>query len=186
MRRFALSAIGRDRPGIVAGLAADLLAHGVNLEDSQMSILHGHFTVVLVVAGSDDLDVERLRADLERTAERLGLDALSLSDISDGGAGEDVVPAQADPAYIVTVYGVDHPGIVHAVAQALAARDMNITDLQTRLVAEEPGREGIYAMMLELTLPVGATRADLERVFDEIRDGQGVQATVRELDQDAL
>jgi glycine cleavage system transcriptional repressor len=178
MRRFALSAIGRDRPGIVAGVTADLLAHAVNIEDSQMSILRGHFALVLILAADDDADHDALRGGLERTAERLGLDALSLSEIAEAGA-------PAEPSCIVTVYGVDHPGIVHAVAEALAERDVNITDLQTRLVAE-PGSDEIYVMTLELSLPQGLTQADLEDVFASVRREQGVQASVRELERDVL
>jgi glycine cleavage system transcriptional repressor len=178
MRRFALSAIGRDRPGIVAGVTADLLAHAVNIEDSQMSILGGHFTLVLILAGADDLDPGTLRDDLERTAARLALDAFSLNEIS-------AAQAPAQPSCIVTVYGVDHPGIVHGVTRALAERAVNITDLQTRLVTE-PGREELYAMTLELSLPTGVAQGELEDLFADVRREQGVQVTVRELEPDVL
>jgi glycine cleavage system transcriptional repressor len=178
MRHFALSAIGRDRPGIVAGVTADLLAHEVNVEDSQMSILGGHFTLVLILGAADEVDAEALRARLEETAARLGLDALSLSEIEQ-------VEASAEPSLIVTVYGVDHPGIVHAVAEGLAHLSVNITDLQTRLVTE-PGRDELYAMTLELSLPGGLSQEEFERVFADVSREQGVQVTVRELEQDVL
>jgi glycine cleavage system transcriptional repressor len=178
MRRFALSAIGSDRPGIVAGVTADLLAHALNIEDSQMSILRGHFTLVLILAADDRVDTDALRGDLERTAAVLGLDAWSLSEIADAAA-------PAEPSCIVTVYGVDHPGIVHAVAGALAERGVNITDLQTRLVSE-PGSGEIYAMALELSLPAGFSQSELEDVFAGVRSEQGVQVSVRELDRDLL
>ena len=45
---LAVTVIGRDRPGIIAdttGLLADL---GANLEDSSMTLLRGHFAMVLV------------------------------------------------------------------------------------------------------------------------------------------
>jgi glycine cleavage system transcriptional repressor len=175
--RLALSAIGRDQPGIVAALSADLLAHELNIEDSQMSILGGHFTIALILAGSDELDRDTLRADLEGTAARIGLDALSLDEIAEAHAG-------AEPSYIVTVYGADHPGIVHAVADALARRDINITDMQTRLVAEE-GSE-LYAVVLEVALPPGVSREDLDALFERVRAQEGVQASVRELERDVL
>ena len=178
MRHFALSAIGRDRPGIVAGVTADLLAHAVNVEDSQMSILRGHFTLVLILGAGEELDAKALRARLEETAARLGLDALSLNEIAE-------VQASAEPSLIVTVYGVDHPGIVHAVAEGLARLSVNITDLQTRLVTE-PGREELYAMTLELSLPEGLSQEQFEGVFSAVSREQGVQVTVRELEQDVL
>ena len=178
MRHFALSAIGRDRPGIVAGVSANLLEHAVNIEDSQMSILRGHFTLVLILEAADDVDTESLRTDLARTASHLGLEAWSLGEIAQAASA-------AEPSCIVTVYGVDHPGIVHAVAQALAEREVNITDLQTRLVSE-PGSDGLYAMTLELSLPAGLSREDLEELFAGVRSAQGVQVSVRELEQDVL
>jgi glycine cleavage system transcriptional repressor len=178
--RFALTVIGHDRPGIVAGVSSDLLAHGLNIEDSQMSILRGRFTIVLVVAGGEELDVQGLRAGLGATAERLGLDAVSLDELA-----EDQPATLAEPSLIVTVYGADHPGIVHAVATTLAEHHVNITDMQTRLVSE-PGSEEIYAMMLELALPGGVGQADVEELFGTVRREQGVQVTVRELERDVL
>jgi len=176
----------------VAALSGDLLAHELNLEDSQMSILHGHFTVVLIVAGADTTDLAGLRADLERTAERLSLEALSLSELGDGegeATGEATEsgkrPSSSEPTCIVTVYGADHPGIVHAVASALAESAVNITDLQTRLGSGHEGSE-LYAMMLEVALPAGFSEADLEILFEGVRREQGVQATVRALEQDVL
>ena len=49
MPEFAVTAIGRDRPGIVAAISAALLELDGNIEDSQMSILRGHFAVMLIV-----------------------------------------------------------------------------------------------------------------------------------------
>ena len=47
---LAVTAIGRDRPGIVAAITSALLEAGGNVDDSQMSILHGHFAVMLIVS----------------------------------------------------------------------------------------------------------------------------------------
>ena len=49
MAEFAVTAIGRDRPGIVAAISAALLDLEGNIEDSQMAILRGHFAVMLIV-----------------------------------------------------------------------------------------------------------------------------------------
>src|SRR4051812_49909019 len=47
-----LTAIGRDRPGIVARIAKVLLEHGLNIEDSQMRILGGRFAMMLLLRGN--------------------------------------------------------------------------------------------------------------------------------------
>lgn len=48
---FALSAIGRDRPGIVADLAELIYECDCNLEDSSMTILGSEFAVLLLLTG---------------------------------------------------------------------------------------------------------------------------------------
>jgi glycine cleavage system transcriptional repressor len=180
VRHFAVSAVGRDRPGIVAAVTEVLLERGLNVEDSQMTILCGHFTMMLVVSAPDDLDEGALRADLDRAGDRLGLESMSLADVEEIGPA-----AQPSPSHVVTVYGTDHPGIVHAVATALGEREVNITDLNTRLVGEE-GEEPLYAMMMEVELPAGVPAAELEEALAGVGREQGVEVSVRPLEQDVL
>ena len=176
---FALSAVGRDRPGIAAAVSDVLLRHGANVEDSQMAILRGHFTMMLVVALPEGADAERMRDELGQTGERLGLEALLLSPIEQLGQAGDPEPSQ-----IVTVYGADHPGILHAVTAAIAALDASITDLNTRLVGED--REPIYALMMEVTTPPSLEPAELERALGDVARSEGVDVSVRPLERDAL
>jgi glycine cleavage system transcriptional repressor len=179
MPQFALSAIGRDRPGIVAEVTRALLGHSLNITDSQMAVLSGHFTMMLVVTAPDGTDVDLVVEELARTRDRLSLDALSLSPLGDAEAA---VPA---PSHIVTVYGVDHPGIVHAVSARLAARDVNVTDLETRLVGEG-GQAGLYAMVLEVALPAAMDPEALRAMLEEVGAEQGVDVTVRPLEPDVM
>ena len=51
MARFAVSVFGRDRPGTVAAVTRVLADARCNLEDTSMTILRGHFAMMLVVAG---------------------------------------------------------------------------------------------------------------------------------------
>jgi glycine cleavage system transcriptional repressor len=180
VRQFAVTAIGSDRPGIVAAVSAVLLEHNGNVEDSQMTILRGRFTIMLIVSAGDGADVERLEADLQRTGAELGLDAVTLSEVSDVRPG-----VEAIPSHVVSVYGVDHPGIVHAVTSALAAQNVNIIDLTTRLVGGEEG-EPLYAMMMEVAIPAEVSAEAVEQSLRAVREEQGVDLTIRPLEQDVL
>jgi glycine cleavage system transcriptional repressor len=178
MAFFALSAIGRDRPGIVAEVTGTLLRHGVNLADSQMAILGGHFAMMLVLESSAATDPEALRADLERSRAKLELEAVSLSEI-------DATQARIDePSHVITLYGADHPGIVNSVTLALAERGVNITDLDTHLVGEES--ELVYMMILEVALPEDLSSNELESFLREVAREQKLELSVRSLDQVAL
>jgi glycine cleavage system transcriptional repressor len=176
MRHFALSAVGRDRPGIVAAMSEVLLRHSANIEDSQMSILRGHFAMMLVVAVPEDADAAVLREELAGAGQALELEAVALS------ALEEVDPAsEPAPSHIVTVYGVDHPGIVHAVAGGLAEHGIDITDLTTRIVGEDA--EPIYALMMEVAVPTGE---DVEALLATVGSDQNVDVTVRQIEDEAL
>lgn len=179
VQRYAISAIGRDRPGIVAALTGVLLEHGLNIEDSQATILRGHFSIVLVVAAPEALDRDRLDAGLERVADQLELELVSVDEVDQ--ATETIV----EPSHMVTVYGVDHPGIVHATTQALAERGIDITDLNTRLIEDE-GEQPLYALMMEVAIPAGAGSSELEQALDAVGQHEGVEVTLHELEQDTL
>jgi glycine cleavage system transcriptional repressor len=181
VQRYALSAIGRDRPGIVAAIAAVLLEHGLNIEDSQATILRGHFSIVLIVAARDELDRQRLDADIQRVAAFLELEAVSFTGVADA---EDEGP---EPSHMVAVYGVDHPGIVHAAARALAEQRVDITDLNTRLLEDEEGREEpLYALMMEVAVPPEVSPGQLRETLDSVGRDEGVEVTLHELERDEL
>jgi glycine cleavage system transcriptional repressor len=179
MAQLALSAIGRDRPGIVAATTAALLRHGANVEDSRMSILRGHFTMMLIVSLPDDSDRGALADDLDRVAADLGLEAMALS------AVEGIADAAPEPTHVVTIYGVDHPGIVHRAAKVLAEHGVNITDLETRL-AEEQGEPSLYALLVEVALPADLDPADLDDALSAAGAEESVEVSFRELDRHEL
>lgn len=143
MTEFAVTAVGRDRPGIVAAISGVLLELGGNVEDSRMAILRGHFAVMLIVELPADADPARLEAGLAQVRERLGLETVSVSEVESLGA------AGPPPTHVLTVYGADRPGIVHGIASVLAERGVNVTDLETRVTGADPA---VYVMMLELAL----------------------------------
>jgi glycine cleavage system transcriptional repressor len=180
MGHLALLAIGRDRPGIVAAVSEVLLAHDGNVEDSEMAILRGHFAMTLVVSVPETTDLERMRRDLEPVREQLDLEALTLSEIGE-------IERQHEPhaSHIVSVYGVDHPGILHSVASILADEGADITDLTTRVMDEE-GEVSLYAMMLEVALSSTCDVASLEQRLSQACAEQKVELSFRELERDAL
>jgi glycine cleavage system transcriptional repressor len=177
MTQLALTAIGADRPGIVAEVTRALLGHSLNITDSQMAVLGGRFSMMLIVEAPEATDLDAVREELARTRSRLDLDAVALHPLAATGAG---APDSA-PSHIVTVYGVDHPGIVHAVSARLASRDVNVTDLETRLVGD-----GLYAMVLEVALPPDLDADTLARMLADVGAEQGVEVTVRPLEPDVM
>lgn len=175
---FAITAIGRDRPGIVAAVTETLYRLKCNIEDSQMSILKGHFAMVLVISAPKGLDEANIEAELASARDQLQLEAVVARPVAEIDAGR----PQAD--HVLTVYGADHPGIVAAVSGRLAELEVNIIDLNTRL-AGDPGNP-LYAMMMELVLPAGLSEEELRESLDIVGKDAGVEVSLRPLESDAL
>jgi glycine cleavage system transcriptional repressor len=142
MGELAVTAIGADRPGIIARVTGVLLAHGGNLEDSAMTILRGQFAMTLLI--STDADPQALEAALTDATRDLDL----VATVRRVGPGHVSPP----PTHMLSVYGADRPGIVHEVTSVLADRGVNVTDLTTRVLE---GERPVYAMLLEVSLPAG-------------------------------
>lgn len=178
MPHFALSAVGADRPGIVAAVTGALVDHGCNLEDTSMSILRGHFAMMLVLAGPDGLSAAILEEALAGPAADLEL-VVAVRQIDD-----DVPVSPEGEAWAVAVYGADRPGIVHSFAELLAGAGVNIVDLATRVIGE-PGRP-VYAMILEVTLPPGLDGEELSARLDELAAELGVDCSAHLSEADIL
>lgn len=178
MPHFALSAVGADRPGIVAAVTGALVEHGCNLEDTSMSILRGQFAMMLIVAGPEGLDVATLEQALAGPAGELDLV------VAVRAVGDDVPLAPGGEAWALAVYGADHPGIVHSFTSLLARHGVNVVDLTTRVIGE-PGRP-VYAMILEVTLPPGLDGATLTARLDALAREVGVECSTHPSEADIL
>jgi glycine cleavage system transcriptional repressor len=174
---YAVTAIGRDRPGIVAAISGALLELEGNIEDSQMSILGGHFAVMLIVKVPDSVARERIEERLGAVRAELGLEATAVS------AVDPVAGGRPRPSHVVTVYGADHPGIVHTVSSVLARGGVNVTDLETRLAGASDSP--IYAMIMEVELGQAA-EAEVEGALRAAADAAAVEVSIRPLDTEAL
>lgn len=166
MPELAVTAVGADRPGIVAAVARVLHERGGNLEDSAMTILGGHFAIVLLVETQDEPD--ELRTALEEATADLGL-SISVS-------RADGTRQPAEPTHLLSVYGTDKPGIVAGVTEAIASVGANITDLETQVIGDDPP---VYAMVVEVVADEDAPLA--ERV-GEACERLGVDHTLRTIE----
>jgi glycine cleavage system regulatory protein len=142
-----------------------------------MTILRGQFAVMLIVSLPDADGKAELERLLAPVSAELGLDALTVSPVAESAS------VGVNPDHVITVYGADHPGIVHAVSAALAGHGVNITDLQTKLTGSGPSP--LYVMMLEVEIGEAAPAA-LERALAEVGESADVEIAIRELDSEAL
>ena len=174
MRRvnsLAITVVGHDRPGIIARTAEVLSAYRMNLEDSSMTLLRGHFAMTLICAG------DATAAEVEQALAAAVDPALAVTVRS---VPEEDEPAPIGSTHLVTVHGADRLGIVARLAGTIAEAGGNITDLTTRLTGS------LYVLVAEVDLPpaadVGALQAALTWAGREL----GVEVTLRRVENDEL
>ena len=175
MNEIVVTAVGADRPGIVAAITGALLELGGNLEETRAALLRGSFATVLAVAVPDGVGA---RGGAGRaTPRRAGA--------GPGPVGGDAAPrtgAAPLPRAVVSVYGADHPGIVHAMATALAGAGANIVDLSSRLVGDPP----IYVLGIEVELPPGGDAGALRQALAPVAAQSGVELAIESEDDEVL
>ncbi len=172
---YAVTVVGKDRPGIVAGTAGVLYRLGCNIEDSSSTMLGGEFSMILIVSHERPFSKGKLLDEFRTLAEEMGLTVaarpLSIDEVA--------YQAPQGELCMVSVYGSDQPGIVYRVTKELAERRVNITDLNTKLVGtrEEP----VYVLMLEAALPEEIAIDDVAAMLDEIKKELKVEISVRSI-----
>jgi glycine cleavage system transcriptional repressor len=162
---FALSAIGRDRPGIVADLAELIYECDCNLEDSSMTILGSEFAVLLLLTGEGQGIQDRLASTCKRLEweKRLTVFFRPLE-------GEPVpygTTEHASPWHLEAV-GVDKAGIVAKVARCLANHNVNIGQMHTYSRPEPGTGTPIYTMRIEMDVPARAETSLLRKELEQI------------------
>lgn len=172
MNHFALTIVGRDRPGIVSQVTEILYNLGCNLADSSCSILGGQFAMILIL-GHPEFSDRASFGEAFKPLEAADL-TVALRVLKPGG---EIRPHIEGDLCMIAVYGSDQPGIVYRVARVLGEKRVNITDLNTKLVgsAERP----VYVLVIEASLPPGVEEADVNNWLAPVRDELQVDISVR-------
>jgi glycine cleavage system transcriptional repressor len=168
---LAVTVIGHDRPGIIADVTEILAGLGMNLTDSTMTRLRGHFAMTLVCTGDPPAgEIEAALAPI--TAD--GMLSVSVRDVHAEPASDD-----GGRPYVLTVHGADRLGIVATVTRAVAEFGGNVTDLTTRLSGE------LYLLVAEVDVPA----PDADRLAERLAAAAsmlGVDVSLRPAEADLL
>ncbi len=170
-----LTAMGKDQPGIVAGISGILFEKGCNIEASTMARLGGEFTVMLMLRLPEGTTARQIDQELAPLRGKLRLTA-NLTDLRP----EDAMEPPEVPKHVVSVYGADKKGIVHQISKHLAERSVNITNLATRIVQHD---QPLYIMLMEVEIPPYVDPDTLARELQDVGRQIQVQVSLRPKDE---
>ena len=68
-----ITVAGKDKSGIVAGVAGKVAELGLNIDDISQTVLDQYFTMMALVSAEEKKDFTKLRAELESYGEALNV-----------------------------------------------------------------------------------------------------------------
>jgi len=172
---LVISALGMDRPGIVNILSGSVLKSGCNIHDSRMAVLGGEFAVLMLISGNADAisSMETVISELEQAQ---GLTITTKRTGSPEKRG-DLIP------YSIEVVSMDHPGIVHSVADFFASRDINIEEMYTGSNAAAHTGTAMFSMTMSISIPAESQVASLRDEFMEFCDSLNLDAVMEPINR---
>jgi glycine cleavage system transcriptional repressor len=169
MKQFlAISAIGKDRPGLAHDVVRTIADCGASINESRMLPLGGELAMQILVSGNWHA-VARVESELARLAEAGGL-ALHLRRTEPRALREEYIP------YSIDVIGPDHAGIVAGLAGFLTARNIEIAEVASRSYAAAQTGAAMFAVQMMINMPSRLPIAQLREDFMEYCDSQNLDA----------
>lgn len=171
--QLLVTAVGADRPGIVARLSELFVKHKGNMEESRMAILGGEFAAIILVSIPDQ-NVGALKAEMDAlTGEGISITVKSTKPLYPERFADQI---QCE----ISLRGADHEGIVYEVSRLLSERSINIQRMDT-IVLPSPETAGLLFYMQATVYVPASTRIDeLQNHLDEIAKKEKVEIVVSE------
>ncbi len=160
MKKFVITVLGCDRPGIIAAVSKTLFENRCNIEDVSQTILQTEFVGIFIAALPELLSEEDLLAKLRKELTPMGLSVV-LKPVQE--AGEWIAPA-SEP-FVITTLGPDRLGLVAAITEVLARFGINITNLRAIFRGGNDPRRNV--MIYEVDIPVAIDRHTFRTALHE-------------------
>lgn len=160
-RLYVVFGKGSDAVGLVGSITSPISQAGGNIVDLRQDVLHGLFTILLVV---DLADTGMRMEDLSDIVAAIGEDTgLELS-------VEKYNPIPRDPekkTVLTILVGKDRPGIIASMSEILGKHNVNIE------FAQSIGREGVFLTELLIdishsSLPLANLQAAVEKAMSDL------------------
>jgi glycine cleavage system transcriptional repressor len=171
--KLVISALGTDRPGIVDELSNIIYQHGLNIEDSRMTVLGGEFAILLLISG-DQVALDILQSQVPELEETLQMSLLA-KPTSETESGKGTIP------YAVDVASLDHPGIVSSIASFFSERDINIVNLTTESYSAPHTGTHMFALHMTIGIPADINIGQLRDSFLDTCDELNLDAELKNL-----
>ena len=170
---LVISAIGKDRTGLVGSLSRSVLDCGCRIGESRMAVLGSEFAVIMLVSGYWNA-IAKLESALPRVADSLGMRIASTRT----EARKDM---QSLIPYAVEVVASESAEVVHEVSEFFARRGVNIEDVYTNRYPAPQTGAAMFALHLNVGIPSDLSIASIRGEFMDFCDELNLDAMIAPL-----
>jgi glycine cleavage system transcriptional repressor len=161
MKKYIISVLGKDRPGIIARVTRVFFEQDLNIEDVSQTILQNEFSSIFIAGAPEDCDPRTLCKALESATADLNMHFhVRIMEPA-------TLPWTCHPceSFIITTRGPDRKGLVAEITAVLAAHYVNVTQLRAVFRGGlEPGRN---MMIYEVDVPADTDQSSLSQALKE-------------------
>ena len=167
---LVISALGKDRPGIVNQLSKAIYELQCNISDSRMTVLGGEFAILLMIDGPWN-QLAKLEDQVPELQEKLDL-TITTKRTEARAAEANLLP------YGVDVVSLDHPGIVYSLASFFSDKNINIEDMTTSSYAAAHTGTPMFSVRMSIGIPANIHIAGLRDEFMDFCDSMNIDAVL--------
>lgn len=155
MKKFIISVLGEDRPGIIAAVSTVFYDQDYNIEEVSQTILQNQFSCFFVVTGPEEITPGQLMQALEEGTSAFDL----LFHVRELETQAPACPPHACEHFVVTTLGPDRKGLVAGITSVFAAYGVNVGQLRAVFRGgDEPGNN---TMIYEVDIPMDVDHKEL-------------------------
>ncbi len=180
MSKLVISAIGQDQPGIVGAFTQVLFENHCNIEDTSMTLLEDHFTMLYIIQAPPTFSLEKLSEKLQHVLKNFKLHM----DIHPIETKLELKDSAGRP-WMISVSGEDQTGIMCHVARYLAIKQINIRHLSSKKLSR-PNGEILFLMALEVDVPASIEDEILQRDLMDLAEREFLEIHAEPLEVHTL
>ena len=169
-QRLIISALGDDHPGIVNEISGEVSKLKCNIEETQVNVFSGEFSILLDVSGKNDA-IEKLILSLPELEKKLNLSIT----FKKGGTRQrigNVMP------YKVKITSIDDIGLVHDVSDFFANKSINIENMRTSTYPTPHTSTTLFSADLIISLPKSILISQLREELVEYCDKLNIDVNI--------
>ncbi len=177
MKHFAITVLGKDRPGIISGVCEILYTLDCNLADSNSALLRNEFAMIFIFSAPDQITLEKIACVLQPMSKvsNLSIFIRALGDEEFICKPEDI----SNNYYRLSIKSADCKGLVYCISKALADAGINIRNLRSYL--QSRGTVPYYNMEMEVEIFSKLGKKYLEEILRSVLDETGVDISITEI-----